>query len=130
MVRVTDQQEPPVRLRPEILALPAYRQGRAASADAFKLSSNENPFDPLPSVLERVQAITDFNRYPDAAATALRTALAESYGVGIDEVIVGAGSVAVIAQLISAAAVSAKRVTERGMAVERAASRIRGCPIA
>ncbi|WP_374204727.1 histidinol-phosphate transaminase [Rathayibacter sp. VKM Ac-2927] len=104
MVRVTDQQEPPVRLRPEILALPAYRQGRAASADAFKLSSNENPFDPLPSVLERVQAITDFNRYPDAAATALRTALAESYGVGIDEVIVGAGSVAVIAQLITAAA--------------------------
>ncbi|WP_437440947.1 histidinol-phosphate transaminase [Rathayibacter oskolensis] len=104
MGRVTDQQGPPVRLRPEILALPAYRQGRAASADAFKLSSNENPFDPLPSVLERVRGVDDFNRYPDAAATALRTALAESYGVGIDEVIVGAGSVAVIAQLISAAA--------------------------
>lgn len=104
MERVTDQQVPPVRLRPEILALPAYRQGRAATADAFKLSSNENPFDPLPSVLEEVRAVTDFNRYPDAAATALRTALAESYGVGIDEVIVGAGSVAVIAQLISAAA--------------------------
>jgi len=102
--RVTDPSAPPVRLRPEILALPAYRQGRAAAADAFKLSSNENPFDPLPSVLHEVHAVSDFNRYPDAAATALRTALAEEYGVGLDEVIVGAGSVAVIAQLISAAA--------------------------
>lgn len=104
MGRVTDPQEPPVRLRPEILALPAYKQGRAAPADAFKLSSNENPFDPLPSVLEKVREVDDFNRYPDAAATALRSALAARYGVGIDEVIVGAGSVAVIAQLISAAA--------------------------
>lgn len=104
MRRVTDQQEPPVRLRPEILALPAYKQGRAASANAFKLSSNENPFDPLPSVLAKVREIDDFNRYPDAAATALCSALAARYAVGIDEVIVGAGSVAVIAQLISAAA--------------------------
>ncbi|AZZ56345.1 histidinol-phosphate transaminase [Rathayibacter iranicus] len=104
MRRVTDQQEPPVRLRPEILALPAYKQGRAASANAFKLSSNENPFDPLPSVLAKVREVDDFNRYPDAAATALRSALAARYAVGIDEVIVGAGSVAVIAQLISAAA--------------------------
>ncbi|PPF29192.1 MULTISPECIES: histidinol-phosphate transaminase [unclassified Rathayibacter] len=104
MGRVTDQQEPPVRLRPEILALPAYKQGRAAAADAFKLSSNENPFDPLPSVLARVREVDDFNRYPDAAATALRTALAAEYGVPIEEVIVGAGSVAVIAQLITAAA--------------------------
>ncbi|NQX12447.1 histidinol-phosphate transaminase [Microbacteriaceae bacterium VKM Ac-2855] len=101
---MTDQQLPPVRLRPEILELPAYKQGKAADADAFKLSSNENPFDPLPSVLHEVQAVHDFNRYPDASATALRTALAEKYGVGLGEVIVGAGSVAVIAQLISAAA--------------------------
>lgn len=95
---------PPVRLRPEILELPAYRQGKAADADAFKLSSNENPFDPLPSVLHEVQAVHDFNRYPDASAAALRGALAEKYGVTVEDVIVGAGSVAVIAQLISAAA--------------------------
>ena len=35
-----------VTLRPEIAALPPYRQGRPAAADAFKLSSNENPFPP------------------------------------------------------------------------------------
>lgn len=101
---MTDPQTLPVRLRPEILELPAYKQGKAADADAFKLSSNENPFDPLPSVLHEVQAVHDFNRYPDASAAGLRAALAEKYGVTSDEVIVGAGSVAVIAQLISAAA--------------------------
>ena len=45
----------PVRLRPEIAALPPYRQGKQASPDAFKLSSNENPFEPLPSVVEAVR---------------------------------------------------------------------------
>ncbi|MBM3716573.1 MAG: aminotransferase, partial [Actinobacteria bacterium] len=44
------------RIRPEIAALPAYRQGRQASPDAFKLSSNENPFDPLPGVVEAIRS--------------------------------------------------------------------------
>ncbi|MGV2903187.1 aminotransferase, partial [Microbacterium sp. AGC62] len=39
------------RIRPAIAALAPYRQGKQAGPDAFKLSSNENPFDPLPSVL-------------------------------------------------------------------------------
>ena len=46
----------PVRLRPEIAALPPYRQGKQASPDAFKLSSNENPFEPLPAVVEALRA--------------------------------------------------------------------------
>ena len=33
-----------------------YRQGRTAAEDAFKLSSNENPFPPLPAVLEAIEA--------------------------------------------------------------------------
>lgn len=95
----------PVRLRPEIAALPAYRQGRPAPADGFKLSSNENPFDPLPSVQQAVaEAAGTINRYPDASALALRERLAERYGVTADEVLVGAGSVALLAQLIQAAA--------------------------
>ena len=40
-----------VLLRPEIARLAAYAQGRVPPADGFKLSSNENPFDPLPGVL-------------------------------------------------------------------------------
>ncbi|QYF73282.1 histidinol-phosphate transaminase [Cryobacterium sp. PAMC25264] len=96
--------QPSVRLRPEIVALPAYRQGKAANASAFKLSSNENPFDPLPGVVDAVNAVSAFNRYPDASALALRERLAARYGVASDEVHIGAGSVALLAQLITAAA--------------------------
>src|ERR1700712_870608 len=93
----------PVTLRPEIAPLAPSRQGRPAPADAFKLSSNESPFPPLPAVLA---AITDssFNRYPDGTATALRLRLADRYGVSVDEVHVGAGSVSILHQLVSAAA--------------------------
>ena len=90
-------------LRSEIAALAPYRQGRAAAADAFKLSSNENPFPPLPGVLEAIAA-SSLNRYPDAGATALRVRLADRIGVSVDEVHVGAGSVAILQQLIQAAA--------------------------
>jgi histidinol-phosphate aminotransferase len=95
---------PSVRLRPEIVALPAYRQGRPAEASAFKLSSNENPFDPLPGVVQAANAVDAFNRYPDASALPLRERLAARFGVTADEVHVGAGSVALLAQLILAAA--------------------------
>jgi histidinol-phosphate aminotransferase len=94
----------PVRVRPEIAALPAYKQGKQAGADAFKLSSNENPFDPLPGILEAMQAATSLNRYPDASARRLRIALAERFGVGEDAVHVGAGSVSILAQLVQAVA--------------------------
>ncbi|WP_241983778.1 histidinol-phosphate transaminase [Cryobacterium luteum] len=95
---------PTVRLRPEIIALPAYKQGKPADASAFKLSSNENPFDPLPGVVAAVTAETAFNRYPDASALALRERLAAKYSVDVDQVHVGSGSVALLAQLILAAA--------------------------
>jgi histidinol-phosphate aminotransferase len=97
---VTD--EPPVRIRPEIAALPPYRQGKPAGDDAFKLSSNENPFDPLPGVVEKLRARMDVNRYPDATAARLRAALGERFGVSADEVHIGAGSVSILAQLLLA----------------------------
>lgn len=92
-----------VQLRPEIAAIVPYRQGAPAAADAFKLSSNENPYEPLPSVLAQLSTHS-INRYPDASALELRTQLAERFGVTADSVQVGAGSVAVLAQLVSAAA--------------------------
>ncbi|MFE7845603.1 histidinol-phosphate transaminase [Microbacterium sp. NPDC057407] len=100
---MTDDSDIPIRVRPEIAALPAYKQGRQAGADAFKLSSNENPFDPLPGVLEAVQAsATAVNRYPDASAGRLRQRLAERYGLDVDAVHIGAGSVSILAQLVQA----------------------------
>ncbi|WP_411722307.1 histidinol-phosphate transaminase [Mycetocola sp.] len=95
---------PPVKLRPEILASPPYRQGRPATADAFKLSSNENPFPPLPGVIDAVAAAGAFNRYPDASALALREVLAARHGVSPEQIHVGSGSVALLSQFIDAAA--------------------------
>jgi histidinol-phosphate aminotransferase len=92
-----------VRLRPEIESIVPYRQGRTAAEDAFKLSSNENPFPPLPAVLEAI-ARSDINRYPEASAAALRERLGAKFGVSPEWVHVGSGSVSVLAQLISAAA--------------------------
>ena len=79
-----------------------YRQGRAAAEDAFKLSSNENPFPPLPAVLEAMASAT-INRYPDASSAALRSVLGERFAVSPEQIQVGAGSVSVLAQLITAA---------------------------
>ncbi|QNE45272.1 aminotransferase class I/II-fold pyridoxal phosphate-dependent enzyme [Frigoribacterium sp. NBH87] len=93
-----------MRLRPEIAALPPYRQGKQAAADAFKLSSNENPFEPLPGVVEALRGAVAVNRYPDASASALRAALADKWGVTTDEVHVGAGSVSLLNQFVLAAA--------------------------
>ena len=92
----------PVRIRPEIAALPAYKQGKQAGADAFKLSSNENPFAPLPSVVAAVQAAIAVNRYPDASSPRLRARLAERFGVGDDAVHIAAGSVSILFQLAQA----------------------------
>jgi histidinol-phosphate aminotransferase len=93
-----------VKLRPEILALPAYRQGLAAPT-GFKLSSNENPYDPLPGVLEAVDAATrQLHRYPNAAAPEITARIADEWGVDADEVIVAAGSVALLMQFTLAAA--------------------------
>ncbi len=85
------------------MASAPYRQGKPAPADAFKLSSNENPFDPIPAVLDAI-ASSSVNRYPDAAAVALCERLAERFGVSRGEVHVGSGSVSILAQFIQAAA--------------------------
>ncbi|WP_431246116.1 pyridoxal phosphate-dependent aminotransferase [Leifsonia xyli] len=94
-----------VKLRPEIVAVPAYKQGRPAPADGYKLSSNENPYPPLPSVVQAVAAtLGELNRYPNAGGADLRARLAERHGVSIDEVHLGSGSVALLSQFIAAAA--------------------------
>jgi histidinol-phosphate aminotransferase len=94
---------PRVRLRAEIEAMAPYRQGKPAAADAFKLSSNENPFEPLPAVLAAIADAT-VNRYPDASAAELRGRLAAKYSVTPEQIQIGSGSVALLSQFITAAA--------------------------
>lgn len=94
----------PVRLRPEIAALPAYAQGKEAAEGGFKLSSNENPFPPLAAVAAAMRDEGAVNRYPDATAARLRRRLADRFGVDPLDVHIGAGSVSILSQLLLAAA--------------------------
>ena len=80
--------------------LPAYVPGKAAAPGGLKLSSNELPFEPLPSVLAAVEAASaDLMRYPDHRAAALRARIAAVHGLDPSWVAVGAGSVGLLQQL-------------------------------
>ena len=72
---------------------------------AYKLSSNESPYDPLPRVRDALAAATaDLNRYPDPGARELSAALASRWKVPSDHIVTGTGSVGVCQQIISACA--------------------------
>ena len=63
---------PPSVLRAVLAQMPDYKPGKPAAAPggvtAYKLSSNENPYGPLPSVRRRDRRRRgDVNRYPDMA---------------------------------------------------------------
>lgn len=92
--------------RDQIAALPAYVPGARGNPDALppiKLSSNESPDGPLPSVLDTIaRAATSVNRYPDMAAVELHERIAAAHGVAPDQVAVAGGSVAVLAHLLQA----------------------------
>jgi len=90
-----------VRLRPDVAAIVPYKQGKPAPADAFKLSSNENPFPPLPSVAAAIRDI-QFNRYPDGTAAPVRERIAQRYGVTPEQVVVTPGAVSLIGFLMQA----------------------------
>jgi histidinol-phosphate aminotransferase len=94
------------RFRPVLATVPAYKPGQAptaAAGEAHKLSSNESPYGPLPSVVEVIaEAAGAVNRYPDNGAAALTAAIAERFAVPVGHVAVGCGSVGVLQQLMEA----------------------------
>jgi histidinol-phosphate aminotransferase len=95
------------RLRPTLADIPAYRPGKAAAVGGpgYKISSNENPYPPLPGVLEAVAgAAQQLNRYPDMFAVGLVKAIAERFGVPTEHVATGTGSVGVLQQIVQAVA--------------------------
>lgn len=97
-----------VPIRAAVAGLPSYKPGKPADANTFKLSSNENPFPPLPEILAAAQAsCAGMNRYPDMANTAVLSALADhlttaEIPVAEDNLAVGTGSVAVLYHLLQA----------------------------
>ncbi len=92
------------RFRQVLGTFPPYRPGKvpaAVAGQAHKLSSNESPYGPLPSVAEVIaEAGHGVNRYPDNGAEALTAALAARFAVPPGHVAVGCGSVGVLKQLI------------------------------
>ncbi|MQY04961.1 histidinol-phosphate transaminase [Actinomadura macrotermitis] len=96
------------RFRSVLDRFAAYKPGRAVMSPAgrsFKLSSNESPHGPLPSVQEAInEAARNINRYPDNNATALTEAIAAEFGVAPEQVAVGCGSVGVSQMLLEAVA--------------------------
>ncbi|KRV47236.1 aminotransferase [Wenjunlia vitaminophila] len=102
------EQQP--RLRKALDGIPTYRPGRpaAATADgtpAYKLSSNENPYPPLPGVLEQALTATGaLNRYPDMGCTAMLEELAARFDVPMEHLATGTGSVGIAQQLVQSTA--------------------------
>jgi histidinol-phosphate aminotransferase len=94
------------RFRSVLDGFPAYKPGRtpvSATGKTYKLSSNESPYGPLPSVVEVIaEAARSVNRYPDNGSAALTEAIAERFGVPASHVAVGCGSVGLAQQLLSA----------------------------
>lgn len=99
----------PVPIRPAVAAVPSYKAGKPAPSGpggvSYKLSSNENPYPPLPGVLDAAaEAAARMNRYPDMANSELLAALAGHVDVDVDEVAVGTGSVGVLYNLLQTVA--------------------------
>lgn len=58
-----------------------------------KVASNENPLGPAPMALEAIRsAAEDMHIYPDGGGYKLRTALADKYDLGLENVVLGNGS--------------------------------------
>ncbi|MES9603059.1 MULTISPECIES: histidinol-phosphate transaminase [Actinomadura] len=99
---------PTPRFRSVLDRFVAYKPGKVVVSPegrSFKLSSNESPHGPLPSVVEAIgEAARNINRYPDNNATALTEAIASFCGVPADHVAVGCGSVGMTQMLLEAVA--------------------------
>lgn len=87
--------------RPEVTPLPPYNAGlssevvraRYGVSEISRLASNENPFGASPAVAQALAGLAQqVNNYPDAACTALRTAIAGRCGAEPGQVVIGSGS--------------------------------------
>jgi histidinol-phosphate aminotransferase len=96
---------------PHVARLDVYQPGKPIEelerelgiSGAIKVASNENPLGPSPRALAALpQALGQLNRYPDAAGTELREALAAKLGCQVSEIALGNGSNDLLYQLVLA----------------------------
>lgn len=76
----------------------SLRQARRESrVSCIKMASNENPWGPSPKAVAAMQAVlNDCNIYPDNDSGELRDALAKRHGVQPDQLVLTAGSTALL----------------------------------
>jgi histidinol-phosphate aminotransferase len=105
-LRRTTVSEQYPRFRAVLDQFAGYKPGKAPTPSGgrtFKLSSNESPYEPLPSVKAVLaEAAGHINRYPDSGAAELTEAIASRFGVPAEHVAVGCGSVGIAQQLLEA----------------------------
>lgn len=92
-----------VEEREDLTGLSAYQVPQARLA--VELDSNESPWnlpDEITDEISKRMEGFDFNRYPDISASPLREALADVYGLKMENVLVGNGSNEVILDLLLA----------------------------
>ncbi|MCW4116567.1 histidinol-phosphate transaminase [Aurantimonas sp. MSK8Z-1] len=92
MSRETERPVP----NPGVMDIEAYVPGRDKAAPGVKLhklSSNETPLGPSPDVRAAVEAAAaSLELYPDGQASALKQAIAETYGLNPRNILCGNGS--------------------------------------
>lgn len=88
---------------PQLKDLVSYKPGKPIEElarerglkpeDIIKMASNENPLGPSPkAVAAMTKAISEAHIYPDGFGFKLRDALAQKFGVGIGQIVLGNGS--------------------------------------
>ncbi|MFC6011459.1 aminotransferase class I/II-fold pyridoxal phosphate-dependent enzyme [Nocardia lasii] len=83
--------------------LPSQRFRATPTATRFDLGLSENPFPPLPSILDAVNdTLAQANRYPEFLPDELPRIIADHLGVSPDDVVVGAGATGVAMQVMRA----------------------------
>lgn len=101
---------PAPQVKPWIDAIHAYVPGKsklAGVAAPVKLSSNENALGPSPQAVAAMAAtLGETHRYPDSGSTALRQAIAATYGLDVERIVCGTGSDELL-QLLATAYASA-----------------------
>lgn len=101
----------PVPMRPDLAERAGYHSPQVDVE--VRLNTNESPLPPpegwRAELLEEIAGM-DFNRYPDRHATALRQAIADHHGVGVDEVFCANGSNEVLQCLLLAYGGAGRRV--------------------
>ena len=92
--------------RPGILQIEAYVPGKSkapAGVKLYKLSSNETPLGPSTHAIAAYKAAADtLELYPDGSADALRSAIANRFGLDKTRILCGAGSDELLSLLTNA----------------------------